>query len=80
MKILTQKRDEIIELPKKIWATTSGTKGVVVTSRATLDQRLENTRILSEQKKYWQKYCRNTRQENLFISCRRSNHWIMKRN
>lgn len=37
MKILTQKRDEIIELPKKIWATTSGTKGVVVTSRATLD-------------------------------------------
>ena len=37
MKILTQKRDEIIERPKKIWATTSGTKGVVVTSRATLD-------------------------------------------
>ena len=30
MKTLTQKRDEVIELPKKIWATTSGTKGVVV--------------------------------------------------
>lgn len=40
MKILTQKRDEIIELPKKIWATTSGTKGVVVTSRATLDSEI----------------------------------------
>lgn len=37
MKILTQKRDEIIELPKKIWATTSGTKGVVITNRDTLD-------------------------------------------
>ena len=37
MKILTQNRDEIIEFPKKVWVTTSGRKGIIVTGRATLN-------------------------------------------